>query len=160
MVQMTTPECLVVKSSFRILPGRWCGEEKSRQWDPMVTKSKWDVLLRDNGFSTNDLVIKNERAHYVSVIVYLAVASLQDVNERSKVLTVADDRDEKQNSLALRLVHEAFNKFLYHAKTISFSQITDNTVGATEKVISLADLDGSLLAELSTNTFHLVQRWI
>lgn len=160
-LETTSPDCFVVNFGFGILPGWWCGEEKSRKWSPSATEATWDALLRNNMFSGNDLVIRDyadERAHHVSIIVSSAVASLNTTVGR--VLIVVKDQVEEQETLASGLLREAFNALKYDTLIVPLSQIPVDGIGPMDKIVLLADLEGSLLAEPSVETFHLIQKWV
>lgn len=162
-LEVTAPDCFVTSFGFGILPGWWCGEEESRAWCPTVTETKWDALLRENGFSGNDLVIrdyKDERARYVSIIVTSADTPSHAVVGGSRVLIVVDDQDEGQRSLALDLVKEGFDFSDYHPVVFALSQVADAKVCPTDHVLYLADMGKSLLAEPSEETFQLIQSWV
>ncbi|XXG98864.1 hypothetical protein Hte_005194 [Hypoxylon texense] len=162
-LEVTAPGCFVTSFGFGILPGWWCGEEESRAWCPTVTEAKWDALLRDNGFSGNDLIIrdyKDERARYVSIIVTSADTPSHAVVGGLRVLIVVDDQDEDQRNLALELVKEGFNFSDYRPVVFALSQVADAEVCLTDHVLYLADMGKSLLAEPSEETFQLIQRWV
>ena len=162
-VEVTAPDCFVISLGFGILPGWWCGEEDSRAWCPTITEPEWDILLRDNGFSGNDLVIrdyKDERARCASIIVSSAERSLQTVVKGLRTLVVVHDQDENQKSLALNLIHGVLSSSGYHPIIVTLSWIEDAEVSPTDRVVFLADIGGSMLAEPSEDTFRLIQHWI
>ncbi|KAF1852053.1 polyketide synthase PksD [Cucurbitaria berberidis CBS 394.84] len=162
-LEVTAPECFAMSFAFGILPGWWCGEEETRAWGPTITESEWDVLLRENGFSGNDLVIRDyedERAHDVSIIVSSADDPPHIVAEISRILVVIDDQDEDQKSLASDLMRGVFDSSAYRPTIFSLSQIADAEVCLTDKILFLADMRGSILAEPSDDTFELIQNWV
>ncbi|PVI00072.1 polyketide synthase PksD [Periconia macrospinosa] len=163
-LETTAPECFVVDFGFGILPGWWCGEEESRAWGPTMTESEWDVLLKESGYLGNDMVIKDyrdDRAHYVSIIVASADTPSHTATEESKILVVVNDQgDKKQKMIASGLSETVFNSSAYRSTVLSISQIADSEVHSTDKVIFLADIGESLLADPSEDSFKLIHQWI
>ncbi|KAF2463776.1 KR-domain-containing protein [Lindgomyces ingoldianus] len=142
-LEITAPECF-----------------ESRAWCPTITKSDWDVLLRDNGFSGNELVIRDyedDRSHYVSIIASSADRPSHTIAEGSRVLIVIND--ENQRRLASDLVRGVFDSSGYHPMVVTLSQIGDAEVCPTDIVIFLANIGGLVLAEPSDDTFKMVQDW-
>ncbi|KAI1099763.1 polyketide synthase PksD [Jackrogersella minutella] len=162
-LETTAPDCFVTSFGFGILPGWWCGEEKSRTWCPTITESEWDIVLRDSGFTGTDLVIrdyKDERAHYVSIIVSSADRPSHTVITGSRVSIVVGDQDKNQESLAVDLVGKVFNSSDYDAVIFTLSQAAVAEVSPTDIVVFLADMGKSLLAEPSRETFQHIQDWV
>lgn len=157
------PECFAMSFGFGILPGWWCAEEKSRVWCPTITEVQWDVLLRDTGFSGNELVVKDyedARANYVSIITSTADRTPHAVPKRSRVLLVVSDDDKEQKFLASALSRGVFDIPIYDPVVFTLSQIEEAEVHATDQVLFLADINGSILAEPSDDMFQVIQNWI
>ncbi|RYO96509.1 hypothetical protein DL765_011598 [Monosporascus sp. GIB2] len=163
ILETTAPDCFVVNFGFGILPGWWCAEEESRTWCPTIAESEWDVVLKNSGFSGNDLVIRDyedERAHYVSILVSSADSPSQTVIRGSRILIVVDDRDEIQKNLASYLADIFSRSSDYNLVVFTLSQVADAEVSATDNVVFLAEMGKSLLAETSDDTFQQIKEWV
>lgn len=162
-LETTAPDCFTISFGFGILRGWWCGEEESRTWCPTITEAEWDALLRGNGFSGNDLVIrdyKDERAHYVSIIVSTADRLPQPVVSGARTLIVTDGRNEDQTRLASDLRDRAFNSPDDCPVILSLSQTADAKIAPIDTVVLLADLGKPLLIDPSDKTFQQIQNLV
>lgn len=152
------PDCFAMSFGFGILPDWWRrGEEDPR--GPIMTEPEWDAVLRENGFSGNDLVIRDyndDVAHHSSIIVSTAPSVSQVANEGARTLLVVRE-DHYQESVALSLVKGAFNLPGYQPFIVPLTQLADTQVGPSDYVVFLADLGKSLLAEISEPTFDLIK---
>ena len=157
------PECFAMSFGFGVLPGWWYAEEKSRAWCPTITQVEWDVLLKNTGFSGNELVVKDyedERANYVSIITSTADSTSRAVTEISRILLVVNDYNEQQNSLALALSSGVFGLSTHPPVIFSLSQVMEADVCPTDHVVFLADMEETILAEPSDDAFRLIQTWV
>ncbi|KAI0540917.1 polyketide synthase PksD [Xylaria digitata] len=162
-LETTAPDCFMISFGFGILPGWWCGEEESRAWCPTITEAEWDVALKENGFSGNDLVIrdyKDEKAHLVSIIVSSVDRPPQPVVSGARTLIVTDGRDENQQRLASYLRDRGFNSSEGNPVILSLSQIAEVGVLPIDIVVLLADLGKPLLANPSDETFQQIQNLV
>ncbi|KAH8722886.1 polyketide synthase PksD [Phaeosphaeriaceae sp. PMI808] len=161
-LEITAPDCFLMGFGFGILPGWWCGEEKSREWCPTMTESEWELLLKDTGFSGNDMAIrdyKDDRAHQVSIIISTADTPPNTAIAASRVVVVVSE-NEAQKPLALELISEGFNFADYQPVLVTLVQLAEIELGPTDHVIFLADMDGLMLADPSDDTFRLIQDWV
>nr|ALQ32835.1 putative polyketide synthase [Fusarium euwallaceae] len=90
-----------------LLPGWWVAREEWRPHSAAVPESLWDKCLRANGFSGNDVVIrdfKNDPCHIMSVIVSTAVEVKGEVTNvvppQGRLILIVEDQDLKQQELA------------------------------------------------------------
>ncbi|RSM00803.1 hypothetical protein CEP52_008889 [Fusarium oligoseptatum] len=90
-----------------LLPGWWVAREEWRPHSAAVPENLWDKCLRANGFSGNDVVIrdfKNDPCHIMSVIVSTAVEKKGEVTNlvppQGRLILVVEDQDSKQQELA------------------------------------------------------------
>ncbi|RSM05543.1 hypothetical protein CDV31_009534 [Fusarium ambrosium] len=90
-----------------LLPGWWVAREEWRPHSAAVPENLWDKCLRANGFSGNDVVIrdfKNDPCHIMSVIVSTAVEKKDEVTNlvppQGRLILVVEDQDSKQQELA------------------------------------------------------------
>ena len=161
--ETTTPDCLPVNLGFGVLPGWWCSDEEFRAWGPTITEPQWEMVLKENGFSGNDLVIKDyqdDAAHYASIIVSTAEDDINNPVLVSTTFIVVDDRDEYQNAVALCLA-DALSSSPYHlTKVVSVTEFTKANLVEDLHTIFLADLNKSFLAEISASAYESFKSWV
>ncbi|KAK6853583.1 hypothetical protein PG995_010395 [Apiospora arundinis] len=121
-----------------------------------TTKIEWETVLVSAGFLGIDLTIPGPRGGYVTVSGAVdGPASMQ--NSESTLLI--DDQNEYQRSIASRLLMTTIFK---KVEVISLSQLavkSDDT-GQRKSLIVLADMDGSLLAQMPKPFFKPIQSLI
>ncbi|RSL66807.1 hypothetical protein CEP54_003548 [Fusarium duplospermum] len=91
-----------------LLPGWWVAREEWRPHSAAVPESLWDKCLRANGFSGNDVVIRdfrNDPCHIMSVIVSTAIEKTRPATNmvsppQGRLILVVEDQDPKQQELA------------------------------------------------------------
>ncbi|KAI1138716.1 hypothetical protein F5Y05DRAFT_403935 [Hypoxylon sp. FL0543] len=158
--QLVSPMLLAINFAFRVLPKWWCGEEKYRTWGPTLTESAWDALLKETGFSGNDLVIRDHpdrAAHYASIIVSTVQVLLNKPTESFRVLLVVDDNDNHQKSIASALERTLCNSLTLQPRVLSITQFENENLEPSDSVVYLADFGGSLLAEPTATSFELLK---
>lgn len=132
--------------------------------DPAISEAVWNNCLCNNGFSGNDLVIRDyqdEKYHVVSIIVSTAVDESEpqqtEVPSDKLVLVVDQNQSDHQVELA-KLVIDCLGSQRFSSVTIcpfSAEYLDQQLVAFTEKeiVICLADVNTRLLAKLSKTDF-------
>ncbi|CAN9190585.1 unnamed protein product [Alternaria alternata] len=157
------PECFPMSFGFGVLPGWWCAEETSREWCPTLTEVQWDVLLKETGFTGNELLVKDyedPRANYVTIITSTAEKTQKAVTEVSRVLIITNDHDKQQEDLAQGVSTAISTSFTCQVIVFTLSHITEAEVSPSDCILFLADMQGSILAEPSKDEFRLIQTWL
>ncbi|CAN9080485.1 unnamed protein product [Alternaria alternata] len=157
------PECFPMGFGFGVLPGWWCAEETSREWCPTLTEVQWDVLLKETGFTGNELLVKDyedPRANYVTIITSTAEKTPKAVTEVSRVLLIINDHDKQQGDLARGVSTAISASFTCQVVVFTLSDIAEAKVSPSDCILFLADIQGSILAEPSKDEFRLVQTWL
>ncbi|CAN9081152.1 unnamed protein product [Alternaria alternata] len=157
------PECFPMSFGFGVLPGWWCAEETSREWCPTLTEMQWDVLLKETGFTGNELLVKDyedPRANYVTIITSTAEKTSKALIEVSRVLLIINDHNEQQENLARAVSTAISASFTCQVIVFTLSHIAEADVGPSDCILFLADMQGSILAEPSKDEFRLVQTWL
>lgn len=162
--ETTAPDCFVMSFGFGILPGWWRSEEDFRAGCPTITGAEWDALLRKNGFSGNDMIIRDYRddaAHYASFIVSTALDNAQLWVKGPRTLIVVNDDDDYQLSVASSVANEAIDLFDGEQPTIiTIAQLAGQKISESTCVLFLADMGTSLLSQISETAFRLIQECI
>ncbi|KAM6534493.1 hypothetical protein FALCPG4_004128 [Fusarium falciforme] len=152
-----------------LLPGWWVAREEWRPHSAAVPESLWDKCLRANGFSGNDVVIrdyKNDHCHIMSVIVSTAVEEKGEppnlVLPLGRLILIVEDQDSNQQELAKLVLTHIDLKGLRESVTCGFSidQLKNlfKELTATDTVICLYEVcNKPLLSALTEEGFTCLQ---
>ncbi|PVH93503.1 polyketide synthase PksD [Periconia macrospinosa] len=154
-----TADPFVVSFGFGIVPGWWASKEEYRAWSACIDERQWDQVLRESGYSGNDLVLhdyKSAEAHSVSIIASTAVPEAAVAQQGSRVIFVVADNDEMQRKLA-NATQEAFSQNLYRCVVTTLPKLQDVPAEANDRLVVLADLGRSLLSSISPASFQQLQ---
>lgn len=80
-LEVVEPVNVMTNFAFGLLPGWWSALEESRRLSPIVSEHHWDQTLRDNGFSGNDLILRDYKRN--------------DCHTFSMMLSTVKDNDER-----------------------------------------------------------------
>ncbi|KAK6697619.1 hypothetical protein SNK04_013872 [Fusarium graminearum] len=90
-----------------LVPGWWVAREEWRPHSAAIPEHLWDKCLKDNGFSGNDLVIRDyqdDQCHIMSVIITTASEPQHKVEEKASrgrlVMLISEDASMKERELA------------------------------------------------------------
>ncbi|KAI1264507.1 fatty acid synthase S-acetyltransferase [Xylariaceae sp. FL1019] len=137
---------------FGVIPTWWLSADKWRQHSPLVTEDTWDAVLRDCGFSGNDLVIRDfddEVCHISSMIA--STATIDATPPKPRCVAVIDETVANQVFLATIMRHKGLCADIYTLEGFHAAVISDNDV-----VVSLIEIGKSVLATVSSTIFsHL-----
>lgn len=162
--ETTAPDCFVMNFGFGILPGWWGSEEEFREWGPTISEPEWDRVLRENGFSGNDLALrdyKDDTAHYFSIIVSTALDISPDMGEDSRILLIVEDyKNGHQMQIASCMTNGILSSSGYQLNVLSIAELQSVQEAQADYVVFLADMNGSILASISESTFELIQKCI
>ncbi|KAI0393940.1 polyketide synthase PksD [Xylariaceae sp. FL0594] len=140
---------------------------KQRQAPPtstVATRSDqiWDVTLKGNGFTGNDLVLKGANGDDANAgtIIFSTASEQQTVTRPSaRVILVVRGEDELRDGLLSGLSSHLHDTG-HSPEIFSFPQLLGAGVTPDDVVIWLADLDRPLLDDLSASSFDLLREWI
>ena len=109
------PEKVSTNFTSGTLPGWWLSTEEERSMGPAIEESAWDQVLRDNGFSGNDLILRDyqtEICHLFSIVVFTAAGSFPSSSQRIDIFLVTNGHISNQISLvqSLQSIFESTNK--------------------------------------------------
>ncbi|KAJ5287311.1 polyketide synthase [Penicillium angulare] len=110
LLEAIKPNDVITNFMAGLVPGWWVAREKWRYHSPAITETMWHHYLRNNGFSGNDLVIRdyeNEDSQFVSIILTTALEDRPEVHETSSTISnitlLVDDEQCEQLEMAKRL---------------------------------------------------------
>ncbi|KAI1255544.1 hypothetical protein MGN70_003610 [Eutypa lata] len=149
-LEPVAPEKVSTNFAFGTLPGWWLSTEEERSMGPAIEESAWDQVLRDNGFSGNDLILRDyqtEICHLFSIMVSTAAGSCSSSGQSIDILLVTNGHTSNQISLVQshQSIFESTNKT---GKVISLSQMQSTDLTNADVVISLVELDSPLFANI------------
>ncbi|KPM43172.1 Lovastatin diketide synthase LovF [Neonectria ditissima] len=156
MLEVTDPTDIATCFFATLASGWWLSREEWRvkNKSPLASEDAWHRVLKENGFSGNDLVLRDteeQEAHIVSVIVSTAVEVEEGTPApASRRVFVVDTRQTTQKELADALSSG-------RDVTLSLDDISSALIGSDDIVVSLAEVDQPLLADIPETHFVQLQ---
>lgn len=161
MLEVVAPENITTNFAFGVLPGWWSSSEDYRRQSPTIEEHQWDQLLRDEGFSGNDLVLrdyKNDACHSFSII----MSTLRDAKKPDtrtpipgRVVFLAHSPSDQQATA----FGELLSKYLLQRETklIFLSEGQDAELQDDDIMISLLEISSPCLSTLSESEYKVMQ---
>ncbi|KAI1349204.1 polyketide synthase PksD [Xylaria sp. FL0043] len=155
---ITAPDRFEIGFGFGVTVDWWCGQQDDLKWNRAMTPLQWDAVLKENGFSGTDLVIKdcqNDAAHWSSIMVSreMAQPSLPCVGTRVLIVT---EEDGFQKSLAESVLEGTSWKSL----VITLNEMSDVKLEPSDYVICLADVHHPFLHPMKQATLTTIRNWV
>lgn len=166
LYDITATDPFITNFAFGVLPRWWSSEnEKNGLETRSMTEATWYSLLKENGFSGNDLVIRDyesDTAHHASVILSTAInaPTISQSVTQGRALLVVDGDHEYQSSVATSLASEISASSGRKTHIHPVTALSDAKVIGTDSVVFLADMGTPFLANISGSTFDLVRSWV
>lgn len=161
LLEVTDPTDIATCFFATLASGWWLSQEEWRDKNksPLVCEDTWDQLLRENGFSGNDMVLRDTNkaeAHIVSVIVTTAVETSQNGSALPpRRILVVDPHQDTQKELADTLSNSHQGSII-----VPLHCINSSSIGAGDMVVSLIDVDQPILSSISEVQFASLQALI
>lgn len=164
LLEAIKPEETVTNFMAGLTSGWWVAREKWRPHSPAITEAMWDHCLSKNGFSGNDMIIRDYQSgdcHVVSIIVSTAVEETPKpgvgrVNASNLALVVDQNQSDQQLPLA-KSVRDSLDphgdlptsicSFSAEGLQQSLANFSDGVV------VCLVEVNQPLLANLSEDGF-------
>ncbi|GAW26208.1 putative polyketide synthase [Rosellinia necatrix] len=166
LLEAVAPEKVITNFAFGLAPGWWNCQEEWRATSPAIVEDQWHECLRANGFSGNDLCLRdftNESCHIFSIILTTAEAEqkLDDYTPQGRFTVIVDSSSDTQRTFVASL-EEALAPQLGSERldTIALSQLEDACVADDDIVISLLETDKPFLATITPDDFQNFQRLV
>ncbi|KAG8157435.1 hypothetical protein KVR01_012819 [Diaporthe batatas] len=166
LFDITATDPLITNFAFGVLPRWWSSENEKTHFErPSMTDAHWHSLLQANGFSGNDLVIRDyepDPAHHASVILSTAIdapTTSQSVTQ-GRALLVVDDDNEFQRSVATTLATDISASSGRQTHIYPVTACGEAKVVGSDSVVFLADMGSPFLANVPEPTFDLVRSWV
>jgi NADPH:quinone reductase-like Zn-dependent oxidoreductase/SAM-dependent methyltransferase len=170
LLEVINPDDIATNFMAGLVPGWWVAREEWRPHSAAIPEYLWDKCLRENGFSGNDVVIRdyeNDRCHIMSIIVSTAVGQPADDAlggsvKPGKVVFVVDDREQGQqrdlvDSVRGKVGLMEDQQAVVCPFTLDCLQTTLVDSTDHDTVICLAERNKPLLANLTEDKFTSLQ---
>ena len=139
---------------FGALPGWWLGEADDRPDKPYVEADRWDQELKSAGFTGNDTVVYDAPEPYRSSFVIVSRPQ-QETRKVERCRPVVILCDKPDGSIATTLMAA----FVRGGCDVSSSKLGE-TVRPGSDIVSVLDLEGGLLEEISPARYYALQEVI
>ncbi|KAI0532709.1 hypothetical protein GGR58DRAFT_489208 [Xylaria digitata] len=166
LLEAVAPEKVITNFAFGLAPGWWNCQEEQRTMSPAITEDQWHECLRANGFSGNDLCLRDfndESCHIFSIILTTAEVEqkLESQSPYPRFFLVIESQSDTQNALAssLQALLESWstNRQL---NITTLKQLENAGVTDSDVVISLLEIDRPFLATITQEDFQAFQYFV
>lgn len=153
------PETIDVGFVFGLLPGWWPTTDDNRPMSPLVTEKRWDELLRRNGFSGADFILRDfsdEDSHLMSIICATATYPKPDTMLPEVAIAIQSSsalQRDTANILLRKLSSHGFPKVWIIDISKTFSDMASPGV-----MITLFDLEYAILFQMTEAMFDTIKR--
>ncbi|KAI0593005.1 hypothetical protein F4775DRAFT_587134 [Biscogniauxia sp. FL1348] len=163
LLEAVAPEKVITNFVFGLAPGWWNCMEDWRTWSPAIVEEKWDECLNANGFSGNDLCVRDyesDACHIFSIIVTTAQEHSPELtlpsNPCPAAFLVIDGQSDQQVALA-RSVQQALQTVPRQAHILPLDELKSKELANNEIVVFLAETDRPFLSTISEAGFQTLQ---
>ena len=169
LLEVINPDDIATNFMAGLVPGWWVAREEWRPHSAAIPEDLWDKCLRENGFSGNDVVIRdyeNDKCHIMSIIISTAAGQPEDAQESSvrsgKIVFVVDDQEQGRQHQLVDSVRVTLGLGQdQQAEVCRFTRdgLEKTLTGLTEHdtVVCLAEANKPLLANLTEENFKSLQ---
>lgn len=151
--EYTHPERIEVGFVFGLLPG-WWPDDESRKLGPLASEETWDVILRRNGFSGADFILRDfadKESHLMSIICATAVEPQEVVAVLPDVVIAVEPGSSSQADTAEALLSRLCAEGCRAVQMDIFSQWGE--VASDAVMVTLFDLESAILSRLDETRF-------
>ncbi|KAI0967184.1 hypothetical protein F4678DRAFT_254795 [Xylaria arbuscula] len=167
LLEPISPENVITNFAFGLAPGWWNCQEEWRSISPAITEDEWHRCLKANGFSGNDLCLRDfndESCHIFSIILTTAEAEQRPLGETHsdiKFFLVLNPQSNIQTTMATSLEkHFCSNLTNRHLEIVTLAQLEHARIADSGVVISLLEADKPFLATITQEEFQAFQHLI
>lgn len=154
----TAPNRFEIGFGLGVTADWWCSQHDDRSWDGTVTPLQWDAVLKDNGFSGTDLVIRDyqdDAAYCSSLMISTGVTQPSLPHAGIRVLIVIED-DDLQKSLAERVRRS----ISWSSRVLTLNEMEDEKLELGDYVICLVEVYRPFLYPMKQATLNTVRNWV
>ncbi|KAI1738681.1 hypothetical protein F4680DRAFT_459720 [Xylaria scruposa] len=163
LLEPVAPENVITNFAFGLAPGWWNCKEEWRATSPAIVEDKWHECLQANGFSGNDLCLRDfrdESCHVFSIILTTALTAQRSESQPlfDKIFVIIDPQSSNQVSLASSLCEMLeFRSSHQQLNITTLSDIKNADVAESYVVIYLLEIDKPFLATITEGDFRAFQ---
>ncbi|KAF1828904.1 reducing type I polyketide synthase [Decorospora gaudefroyi] len=165
LLEICNPDILRAGFAFGLLPGWWLSVESNRSWSPLMYENDWDDVLSRNGFTGNDIALRDwpdELNHWTSVLVSTATGCDMGKSPIVKTLIVAESDSALQKAVATQLRDDILAHANINNASDLISVLRPDEVGdyATQESVCvfLPELEHPFLANIKTAGFACLKQ--
>lgn len=155
------PNETMTNFGFGLVSGWWRCAEDWRSLCPSIPESTWDLLLKRNGFSGNDMCLrdyKSDRCHLFSIIFTRAVHKTTPTVPKERVITIIiSDASQGQNTMANALATTLFQPLGFTTNISSLRDFGQINLSEDHVVIILLELGIQFLSVISPEDFTMLK---
>ncbi len=150
-LEVVVPENVITNFAFGVLPGWWSSVEDFRSLSPVMTEHQWDLVLRDAGFSGNDIILRdheNTADHIFSTMLSTrSELSTDDRTSDPRRLVVV----QKQYDPAVLHLFNSIRDLDRHWKVelLSLENVKDCQLSVEDAVVSMLEFRNQFLNDIS-----------
>ncbi|KAI0405747.1 hypothetical protein F4802DRAFT_561870 [Xylaria palmicola] len=159
-LEVVTPENVTPNFAFGVLPGWWLFNDKLRTLHPAITEQQWDELFRQNGFSGNDLVLRDYQtgsSHIFSILVSTREVVLNENRSKnvSRIYIIVQATTEQKVPEQVLTLARLLCAMLHpqETATVSLGGLNEITLTDSDVVISLVEIVTPFLSTISDHWF-------
>ncbi|UKZ46287.1 Type I Iterative PKS [Trichoderma virens] len=169
LLEVINPDEIATNFMAGLVPGWWVAKEEWRPHSAAVPEKMWDKCLRDNGFTGNDVILrdyKTEACHIVSIIITTAVEEPKLAPEPGKLVIVVDEQKSYRQTRLAELVQKQLDPHGNKNSSICAFSIDDlsqslNNMTKDDTVVCIAEVNNKpLLSNLSEKSFKCLQHLV
>ncbi|KAI1084493.1 putative polyketide synthase [Whalleya microplaca] len=149
------PERIEVGFVFGLLPGWWPDTDDGRVMSPLLSEEAWNSLLRRNGFSGADFILRDfadEESHLMSIICATAVEFGDVKTTVLPEVTIALEPDSSMQAEMADILFSGLSAEGYGVMRIDLTSF-QGCISSSEIVITLFDLESAILSRLDERSF-------
>ncbi|KAI9373556.1 polyketide synthase [Aspergillus egyptiacus] len=163
LLEAVNPDNVATNFMAGLVPGWWVAREDWRGHSAAVSETLWDQCLQANGFSGNDLVLRDynsDECHNMSIIISTATVLEDDTQRRAKPhLVLVIEKSEEQEKLAALLTRHLKSCGWASVSCVFWSDNLHSEHWSTDDiVICLAEVNNRpLVTNLSKEVFECLK---
>jgi acyl transferase domain-containing protein/NADPH:quinone reductase-like Zn-dependent oxidoreductase len=153
---------LALQFSFGTLSGWWRGKEDWRigPRDQYTSEVRWQQLLKECGFSGNDVVLSEDDSKTFSIIMSTAIADPKQSVDTGRVLMCLDSTSDEQRDFGRAIEKSLISHGRYACDTFDLKDVSGKSISPYDRVIVLCELGCSRLQSLTEVEFRNLQSLI
>ncbi|KAI1499235.1 hypothetical protein F5X99DRAFT_390720 [Biscogniauxia marginata] len=160
LLEAVAPEKVITNFVFGLAPGWWNCVEDWRAWSPAIVEEKWDECLRANGFSGNDLCIRDyesDISHIFNIIMTTAEEQAKEPSAASNELFLVIKDDSDQQVAHAGSVYQALQTSTRRIRILSLDRFRSAELRSDDVVVFLVELHEPFLSTISERGFSALQ---